>query len=92
MIGWYALVLVAVAAATAGAKAQDRDPPRMVFDGTGLTVYPGFVDSMSNLGIAARPTPTPGGPGGGGILLGHVVDAHPRMPRSEYAGGRVKIL
>ena len=37
-----------------------------VFDGTGLTVYPGFVDSMSNLGLAARPTPTPGGPGGGG--------------------------
>ena len=37
-----------------------------VFDGTGLTVYPGFVDSMSSLGLAARPTPTPGGPGGGG--------------------------
>jgi hypothetical protein len=37
MIGWYALVLVAVAAVTAGAKAQDRDPPRMVFDGTART-------------------------------------------------------
>src|SRR5688500_12846819 len=38
-----------------------------VFDGTGLTVYPGFVDSLTNLGLQApRPTATPGGPGGGG--------------------------
>jgi imidazolonepropionase-like amidohydrolase len=38
-----------------------------VFDGTGLTVYPGFIDAMTNLGLQApRPTPTPGGPGGGG--------------------------
>jgi imidazolonepropionase-like amidohydrolase len=38
-----------------------------VFDGSGLTVYPGFVDSLTNLGIQApRPTATPGGPGGGG--------------------------
>lgn len=37
-----------------------------VFDGTGLTVYPGFIDALSNLGIqtAARPA-TPSGPGGG---------------------------
>lgn len=39
-----------------------------VFDGTGLTVYPGFIDSLTNVGLAARPSPTPGGggPGGGG--------------------------
>lgn len=40
-----------------------------VFDGTGLTVYPGFVDALTNLGLqAARPptTPGPGGGGGGG--------------------------
>lgn len=38
-----------------------------VFDGTGLTVYPGFIDTLTNLGlqIQARPTPTPGAPGGG---------------------------
>jgi imidazolonepropionase-like amidohydrolase len=38
-----------------------------VFDGTGLTVYPGFIDAMTNLGLAApaRPT-TPVVPGGGG--------------------------
>lgn len=37
-----------------------------VFDGTGLTVYPGFIDALTNLGLAApaRPT-TPTGPGGG---------------------------
>jgi hypothetical protein len=39
-----------------------------VFDAAGLTVYPGFIDTSSNLGLAApRPaTPGPGGPGGGG--------------------------
>ena len=37
-----------------------------VFDGTGLTVYPGFVDALTNLGLPApRPAATPG-PGGGG--------------------------
>lgn len=37
-----------------------------VFDGTGLTVYPGFVDAMTNLGIPApRPAGTPGAGGGG---------------------------
>jgi imidazolonepropionase-like amidohydrolase len=38
-----------------------------VFDGTGLTVYPGFIDALTNLGLQApRPAATPGGPGGGG--------------------------
>jgi imidazolonepropionase-like amidohydrolase len=39
-----------------------------VFDGAGLTVYPGFIDALTNLGIAApaaRPAGTPGGGGGG---------------------------
>ncbi len=39
-----------------------------VFDATGLTVYPGFIDALTNLGFpaaAARP-PGQGGPGGGG--------------------------
>jgi imidazolonepropionase-like amidohydrolase len=31
-----------------------------VFDGTGLTVYPGFMDALTNLGIAPRTPPTPG--------------------------------
>ena len=35
-----------------------------VFDGSGMTVYPGFVDALTNVGVQpARPqaTPTPGG-------------------------------
>ena len=39
-----------------------------VFDGAGLTVYPGFIDALTNLGLAApaaRPAGTPGGGGGG---------------------------
>lgn len=36
-----------------------------VFDGAGLTVYPGFVDSLTSLGLQVR-TPTTAGPGGGG--------------------------
>lgn len=46
------------AAAKAPADAQ-------IFDGTGLTVYPGFFDALTNLGVpAARPVTA--GPGGGG--------------------------
>ncbi|HEV8593593.1 MAG TPA: amidohydrolase family protein [Pyrinomonadaceae bacterium] len=37
-----------------------------VFDGTGLTVYPGFIDTLTSLGMPAAPArPTGGGPGGG---------------------------
>ncbi len=42
-------------------------PDATVVDATGLTVYPGFIDTLTNLGLAARPTgPGVGGPGGGG--------------------------
>ena len=37
-----------------------------VFDANGSTVYPGFIDALSNLGLASRPTPAPGQGGGGG--------------------------
>lgn len=38
-----------------------------VFDGTGLTVYPGFIDALTNLGLQAPARPaTPTGQGGGG--------------------------
>src|SRR5688500_4338798 len=37
-----------------------------VFDGTGLTVYPGFVDALTNVGMQRpTPTPSPGSIGGG---------------------------
>lgn len=35
-----------------------------VFDATGLTVYPGFIDALTNLGMPATQQ-RPGGPGGG---------------------------
>ncbi|MEQ1605771.1 MAG: amidohydrolase family protein [Pyrinomonadaceae bacterium] len=38
-----------------------------VFDATGMTVYPGFIDSLTNVGMPApRPGGQGGGPGGGG--------------------------
>ena len=37
-----------------------------VLDAGGATVYPGFIDTVSNLGIAAPAAPQGGGPGGGG--------------------------
>lgn len=46
----------------------DARPPAdaQVFDGTGLTVYPGFIDALTNLGIPApRPAGTPAAGGGG---------------------------
>src|SRR5687768_18157969 len=41
-------------------------PDARVIDGTGLTVYPGLIDSYTDLALPeASPTPSPG-PGGGG--------------------------
>lgn len=34
-----------------------------VFDGNGLTVYPGFIDSLTSLGLAAPAPPRPQAPG-----------------------------
>jgi imidazolonepropionase-like amidohydrolase len=38
----------------------------VVIDGTGLTVYPGIIDSLTNLGLQAPTTAAPTGRGGGG--------------------------
>ncbi len=38
-------------------------PEAWVIDGKGMTVYPGFIDAMTDLGLQ---TATPAGPGGGG--------------------------
>lgn len=61
-----------------------------IFDGNGLTVYPGFIDSLTNLGIGARPTPTPGqgGPGGGGGGAAAAAAAAAAQPsNSNYPAG-----
>ncbi len=42
-----------------GASARVPADARVV-DGTGLTVYPGFIDALTNLGLQARPQTGPG--------------------------------
>ena len=57
--------------AAAGANVTAPADARMI-DGTGLTVYPGLIDSYTNLALpepAASPSPGPGGGGGGGFFL-----------------------
>jgi len=51
--------LISAVGANVNAPADAR-----IIDGTGLTVYPGLIDSYTNLGIApppAAPSPSPGG-------------------------------
>src|SRR6476659_11329777 len=44
-------------------------PDARVIDGTGLTIYPGLIDSYTNLALPeAAPSPSPGGGGGGGFF------------------------
>ena len=55
--------------AAAGANIS-APPDARVIDGTGLTVYPGLIDSYTNLALPeAAPSPSPGGGGGGAFLL-----------------------
>ena len=54
--------LIAAAGANVTAPSDAR-----VIDGTGLTVYPGLIDSYTNLALPEpAPSPSPGGGGGGG--------------------------
>jgi imidazolonepropionase-like amidohydrolase len=48
-----------------GASVQAPADARVI-DGTGLTVYPGFIDALTNIGIQAQATPQPQGRGQGG--------------------------
>ena len=38
-----------------------------IFDATGLTVYPGFIDALTSLGLPAAPARPSGQGGGGGV-------------------------
>ncbi|HEX5834943.1 MAG TPA: amidohydrolase family protein [Pyrinomonadaceae bacterium] len=54
--------LIAAAGANVSAPSDAR-----IIDGAGLTVYPGLIDSYTNLALPeAAPSPSPGGGGGGG--------------------------
>jgi imidazolonepropionase-like amidohydrolase len=54
---------------TAAGANVSAPPDARIIDGTGLTVYPGLVDSYTNLALPeAAPSPSPGGAGGGGFF------------------------
>jgi imidazolonepropionase-like amidohydrolase len=57
-----------------------------IIDGSGLTVYAGFIDGYTNLGLAtAQPaTPTPGGPGGAANRQAAVAAAAQAPPDSGH--------
>jgi hypothetical protein len=57
-----------------------------VFDGSGMTVYPGFVDALTNAGLqASRPTtPTPGG---GGAAAAAAAQQSAPQTNSNYPAG-----
>lgn len=58
-----------------------------ILDATGLTVYPGFIDALTNLGLpAARPTTLGGGFPGGQILTNPPGAAQPAS-NSNYPVG-----
>jgi imidazolonepropionase-like amidohydrolase len=77
--------LIAGVGSNAGVPADAR-----VIDGTGLTVYPGLIDSYTNLALPeVSPTPAGGGGGGGGIafLLQQANAPRPSGPNSSQPAG-----
>ena len=65
----------------------------LVFDGTGLTVYPGFIDTLTSLGMPAAPTrPTGGGPGAGAAAAAAAAAAAPTSNSNYPAGLRPEAI
>ena len=59
-----------------------------VFDGTGLTVYPGFFDALTSLGIQTPPPAArPQGAGGGGAAAAATAAASASPSNSNYPAG-----
>lgn len=60
-----------------------------VFDATGLTVYPGFIDALTNLGLpaTARPAGPGGGGGGGGVAAAAATTTAQPTSNSNYPAG-----
>lgn len=74
--------------------AANAKPPAdaQIIDATGLTVYPGFFDTLSSAGLQARPaTPTGGGPGGGGQAAAAAVAQAPTSNSNYPAGLRPEL-
>ncbi|MEO8041928.1 MAG: amidohydrolase family protein [Acidobacteriota bacterium] len=71
-----------------GAVGADVRAPNdaQVFDGTGMTIYPGFVDALTSVGIqTSRPT-TPA-PGGGGAAAAASAQQSAPQTNSNYPAG-----
>ncbi|MFM9905008.1 MAG: amidohydrolase family protein [Pyrinomonadaceae bacterium] len=60
-----------------------------IFDATGLTVYPGFIDSLTSLGLPSAPARPqgPGGGGGGGAAAAAAATAAQPASNSNYPAG-----
>ncbi|MEJ7624159.1 MAG: amidohydrolase family protein [Pyrinomonadaceae bacterium] len=62
-----------------------------VFDGSGLTVYPGFIDALTNLGLPAARPATPGAGGSGGaqaaFAAAAVAQSAPPTSNSNFPAG-----
>ncbi|HKV36826.1 MAG TPA: amidohydrolase family protein [Pyrinomonadaceae bacterium] len=59
-----------------------------IIDGAGLTVYPGLIDSYTNLALPeAPPSPSPGGGGGGGGFFAAPPRPSPGGPNSTQPVG-----
>src|ERR1044072_4562797 len=78
--------LIAAAGANVTAPSDAR-----VIDGAGVTVYPGLIDSYTNLGLPEpAPGPSPGGGGGGGgffLLQQLQQQQRPSGPNSTQPAG-----
>lgn len=75
--------------AAAGANIS-APPDARIIDGAGLTVYPGLIDSYTNLALPEpAPAPSPGGGGGGGqaFLLLQQQRPAPGGPNSTQPAG-----
>lgn len=63
-------------------------PDARVIDGTGLTVYPGLIDSCTNLALPEpAPQPSPGGGGGGAAFFAAQARPSPGGPNSTQPPG-----
>jgi len=59
-----------------------------IFEGSGLTVYPGFIDSLTNLGLPTpTPRPTPSGPSGFPLPLAAAAATSSQPSNSNYPAG-----
>src|SRR5215204_5620549 len=75
--------LIAAAGANVSAPSDAR-----VIDGAGLSVYPGLIDSYTNLALPeAAASPSPGGGGGGGFFLALTQPRPASGPNSTQPAG-----